>query len=157
MGENFRSLGVFFGGDVARFFEHRHVDIGFNIACRTGVAVPIPCSAKVACLVDNSHICDPPLRQLGSGHQATNAGTDDRDFGFGGDGFSCEIGIGVRIAIKILKNARKIAILASRIGSQTLYALGLIFLGDRVQLRARCIIQGIRHYHPLLLCLQVYT
>src|SRR3546814_2099827 len=56
------------------------VDIGFDVARGTGIAVPIPDAANVTRLVDDPKVVDARLHEFDRGLQAAPAAADDSDF-----------------------------------------------------------------------------
>mmetsp|Transcript_126972 Transcript_126972/g.270714 ORF Transcript_126972/g.270714 Transcript_126972/m.270714 type:complete len:255 (-) Transcript_126972:217-981(-) len=56
VGEDFRLLGILHRRDVAELLAKRHVDVGLNVAHGSRVAIPVPSSAYVARLVEDSNV-----------------------------------------------------------------------------------------------------
>ena len=81
--------------DVLHVLEHRHVDVGLDVAHHARVAVPVPGPADSTCLVDQPDLGHPDPPELRARHQTGNARTDDGHvdlvgerlpFGEGGEG-----------------------------------------------------------------------
>ena len=66
-------------GDVVHLLEHRHVDVGLDVAQHAGVAVPVPGPADPAGLVDQPDPLHARLAQLRAEDHAARPGADDRD------------------------------------------------------------------------------
>ncbi len=73
MRANLRRLGVALGRHVARLFQQREVDVGFHVAGRTRVAVPVPGAAHVAAGLPDAHAAGARLLEAGRGQQAAEA------------------------------------------------------------------------------------
>jgi len=54
--EDLGDVGVFLLRDVAELFEQRQVAIGFDIALRAGIAVPVPGAAEVSAGLDDADV-----------------------------------------------------------------------------------------------------
>ena len=63
--------------DGAHLLEHRHVDVGLDVAHQAGVTVPVPRAAEAAGLVDEPESLDPRLAQLGAHDHAGEPCADD--------------------------------------------------------------------------------
>src|SRR3546814_1299015 len=75
MFEQFGRIGIFLGRDIARLFEQRHVDIGFDVALGAGIAVPVPGAAEIAGLFDDANVGDADLVQFRRREKATETAT----------------------------------------------------------------------------------
>ena len=119
-------LGVFFGGDVAQLLEHRHVDVGFDVAGRPRITVPIPGAAKIAALLDDAQPLDAGFAQAARGEQAAETAADDQDVGLLDDRRAGEVRIGPGIDVVIGEAARQFGILVRSVGPPALVAFGRI-------------------------------
>ncbi len=132
IGEDLGALGVFLGRDVVHLFEQRHVDIGFDVAGNTGIAVPVPGAAEVGALLDDADVLDSGLAQPAAGEQRGEAAADHQHVGVLDDRIAGEIGVGVRVLVEIGEGAREMPILVDRVVAQPLGALLGIFPVQRV-------------------------
>src|SRR5690606_20853381 len=80
--ENLGGLRVFLDRHVADFLEKRQIDIGFNIAGGTGIAVPVPCAAEITALLNQADPLYACFTQAGTGKQAAKAAADNHDIDF---------------------------------------------------------------------------
>ena len=79
VGADLVGLGVPLGRHGAGFLEQRHVDVRFDIACRAGIAVPVPRPAEIAADFDDADAFDARLAQPRRGQQTTETTADDHD------------------------------------------------------------------------------
>ncbi len=80
--EDLGGEGVFVLRHVAELFEQRQVDVGFDVAHRAGIAVPVPGAADIAGLVDEADALEPGLAQARAHEQAAEAAADDEEVDF---------------------------------------------------------------------------
>ncbi len=121
--QDLRRVGVFFLRHVADLLEQRQVNVGFDIALRPGVSVPVPRAAEISGFLDNADLLDAGFLQAGGRKQATKTAADDD----GVDGFlhrfahdgRCNVGIDV-VALKVSSH---LAVLVVAFRTQALVAL----------------------------------
>ena len=77
--ENLWRVGIFFLGDKIQLFAKWQVDIGFDVTGCTRIAVPIPGSAKIAALLDDSNALDSGFTESRSSNQTAKATTNNND------------------------------------------------------------------------------
>ena len=76
--------------DVVHLLEHRHVDVGLDVAHHARVAVPVPGAPDAAGLVDQHDASEAGVAQLGPDDHTRHPGTDDGDVDLGGDGIALD-------------------------------------------------------------------
>ena len=139
-------------GDVVQFLEHRHVDVGLHIAHRPGVAIPIPCPADSARLVDDPDPFHTGLTQLSSGQNARHTSPDDHDVDLIGNGITVE-----ERSERVLAVLREHAVLGQVPDGrpaldQPLIALLEILGVDRFGIEARRLISILHETQPTKTC-----
>src|SRR3546814_8618863 len=67
------------GRHIAGLFEQRHVATGIVVALDARIAVPVPDAAEVAGMIDVAKRADAGIAQMNAGHDAGEAGAEDRD------------------------------------------------------------------------------
>ena len=135
MGEQLGRVGVFFRRDIARFLKQRHVDVGFDIALRAGIAVPVPGAAEIAGLLDDADILDTRLVQLGRSQQAAKAAADHDGLDSLGHGIADERAIDIRIIDEAAEIALDLDILAIAARVDPLLPLFQVFLSQPRQIQ----------------------
>ena len=129
VGADLVSLGVSLGRHVAGFLEQRHVDVRFDVARRTGVAVPVPRPAEVAADLDNANTLDTRLAQPRCSQQTAEAAADDQDVNRVIDR-GTRPDIAVRIGVKLLK-ARDVEVCPAGLGRRPAVAFPRIARAQR--------------------------
>src|SRR5579863_8954601 len=80
--EDLRRVRILFLRDVAGLFEQRQIDVGFNIALRTGLAITVPGAAEVAALFAEADTLHSRPAQARSREQATETASDNQYLDF---------------------------------------------------------------------------
>src|SRR5262249_61979344 len=109
-------MRVLLPGYVADLLEQRQVDVGFDVALRARVAVPVPGAAEVAALFDDAHVVDPGLAQARAREQSAEATADHHHFYIAGDRVAGEARLDVRIIHEVCELARDLDGLSIAIG-----------------------------------------
>src|SRR3546814_15086556 len=78
--ENLGALTVLFRRDRTDLLDHRHVNVGFGVTSNARIAIPVPCSAEIAALLDNANIVVSGLAQLRNNHQPAYSAPGDGHF-----------------------------------------------------------------------------
>lgn len=87
------------GRDIPSLFQQWYVDVRFDITLHTWVSVPIPRPAEVAALLDDPEVCNALLGQIGTGTQAAEPSSENRDFDILDHGVANE---GLSVSVDIL-------------------------------------------------------
>jgi hypothetical protein len=130
VGEDFPALGVLLGRDIAELFQQRHVNVRFDVAGDSRIAIPVPGTADVGGLVDQPDIVDPELFQSCAYEQSAETGTDNRDVYRIGDGIAGKAGIGPRILTEARERARYFHVLGDPVRTQAPVAFLRVFLAQ---------------------------
>jgi hypothetical protein len=130
VGEDLRRLGVLLGGDVARLFEERKINVGFRIAGGARIAVPVPGAAEVAGLLDEPQVGDPGITQPRADQQPGEAAADHGDLDVVVDRVADDgLGIGV---VQVLDELGNVDVLVVALRTQALVALLAVLPAQRV-------------------------
>ncbi|EHJ60873.1 hypothetical protein NSU_2033 [Novosphingobium pentaromativorans US6-1] len=143
--ENLGCLGVLLGRDVTGLFKERHVDVRFDVAGRAGIAVPVPGSAEVSCLVDDAHRSDALLGQPRGRHQSGKTGADNGDLALFLHRIAGESRVREGVLVELALDFLKPAILVVAVIAQTLVAFRSIALLEFLEALKLCAVGG-RHY-----------
>src|SRR5262249_39938064 len=129
--------GVLFLRYVPRLFQERQIDVGLDVALGAGIAVPVPGSTEIPCLLDDAGIGDTHLLESRRGQQPPEAAADDDGVELLSDGGSREarLDVGVRFEVRVL--AADFQILSVPVRAQTPLALGGIFRAQRDWIEAQ--------------------
>ncbi len=130
--EDFRALGVLFGGDVAKFFEQRHIHVRLDVAGDARIAVPVPGAAHVGGLVDQPHTSDTELAQPRPGQQPTESSSNDRHVHLVGKWLAREMRVGPRIFGEPGESTRYLDILRDTVRPQAPAPLFGVLLPQRL-------------------------
>ena len=133
--QRFRRIGIFLLRGELGFFQQGKIHIGLDIARGTGIAVPVPCTAKIAAFFDNAEIINTGLTQARRSQHAAEATPDNRHINFVIDRPALQRRIDIRVIHKIGEIAHNLAILVIAIIAHTLVALGFIFLPQGVRIK----------------------
>jgi hypothetical protein len=77
--EDLGAVGVLLRGNEIEFFEHRDVAVGIVVALNAGEPIPVPDTAEIAAHLDDVHIVDARLLQIGARKQSCDATAENRD------------------------------------------------------------------------------
>ena len=134
---NLRALGIFLGGDNAKFFTKRQVNIGFCVAGCTGVSIPVPGAAKVASLFNNPQVLEARFPKPSAGNQSAETTPDNDDLGFVGERFAwgCRFDIGIFDVIG--KVVGHFNVLVVTIAAQSLVTFETIPVSQLVGIKAK--------------------
>ena len=140
--EDFRGEGIFVLRHVAELFEQRQVAVGFDVAHRAGIAVPVPGAAEVAGALDDADLLEAGFAQAGAHQQAAEAAADDRELDLVEHRLAREARLDVRVFDIAGEFRFHLDILAGAIRAQPAVALGEVFrvqrLGVEVDLAEEC-------------------
>ena len=78
--ENLGRERIFVPGDIARLLQQRQIAIGFDIAHRARIAVPVPGAAEIAAGLDHAQALEADLPQARAGQETAEPAADDRAF-----------------------------------------------------------------------------
>ena len=119
--------GVLGGGhDVAHLFQQRQIDVGFHVAGRPRVAVPIPGAPHVSGLFHQADALVAGLAEPGSHEQAAEAAADDGELHLIKDGVTGEAGIDVGVLEVTGELRGHLDVLLVAVLPQPLVALGQV-------------------------------
>src|SRR6056297_1345084 len=77
--EDLRRMGIFFRRHMPGLFQQRHVDHRRCVTLSPRVPVPVPGTAEITRLVDDSHVANATLRQTRAGDKTGKTTTDKRE------------------------------------------------------------------------------
>src|SRR5262249_23611524 len=109
--------------DVAGFLEQRQVDVRFDIALRSGVAIPVPGAAEVAALLDDAKVLHARLAQTCAREQAAEAAADNQNLQRLMQGLGGEAGLDIRIVDIVTEVSPDLDVLFVTVGTDALVAL----------------------------------
>src|SRR5690348_242565 len=140
--EDLRRAGIFLDRHVADFFEQRQINVGFDVAGRARIPVPVPGAAVVAALLDHAEVLDAGLAQPRAGEQAAEAAADHHDFDFVGQWCTRKSGLDIGIIEVMREVALDLAILLVAVRTQALVALREILFLQRGRIKAELFLPG---------------
>src|SRR5579863_7864697 len=138
--EDFALIGVLLFGYVAGLFKQRQIDVGLDIALRAGIAIPIPCAAKVAGLLDYADVLKAALAQARARKQPAKATADNCNLDVLFNRFARESGIDVRIIDIAAEIALHFDVLLVPVLAYALVALLPIFFAQRIGIETQLLI-----------------
>ena len=132
------------------FLEQWQVDIGFDIAGRARVAIPIPSATKVSTLFDELKVLKARFVQTHCCQHATEATADDDNFDLfiNGRAFYCPVDIG--IFNKVGEVASNLLVLVVAVGTNTLVSFFFVFSSQSLWIKIKR--RGVHHISPISYC-----
>ena len=117
------SLRVFPPGHEAGLLEERQIDVAFDIAGRSGIAVPVPRAAELAAFLDDADVVYARIAQPGAGKQAAEPAADHHDLLVVGERRAVDGRIDIRVVEIVRELTLHLDILLVGVGAQTLVTL----------------------------------
>ncbi len=106
--ENLGTLGVVVLRHVVHLVEQRQVVIRDDVACHTGVSIPVPGAADIRAALDDPNALDAVLAQSRGGQQRRESSADKQNFDGIVDWFARRDFAGVRIDFVSRQLARQV-------------------------------------------------
>ena len=136
VGQDLRRAGILLDRHVADLFQQRQIDVGFDVASRAWIAVPVPGPAEVAALLDDANVLHPGLAQPRGGQQAAEAAADHHHLDLIGQGRAGEARGDIGIVEVVGEVASDFLVLGIALGPQALVALGAVLFAQLVGIEA---------------------
>ena len=124
VGEDLRRERVLFFRYVAGLLEQRQIDVGLDVALSAWITVPVPGSAEIARLFDDTDVGDANFLQPRRGQHAAKASADDHGVELFIQRRAGEARVNVGIRIVVFQRACDLLILIVAVGAQALVAFG---------------------------------
>ena len=145
-----RSARVLLARDVGRLLQQRQIHVGLDVALCSGISVPVPGAAEVATFFDDAKVVDARLREPGRRDEARKSTADDCNSDVVDQRRSVD-GLGVRILEVVGELSGDLDVLVVPVSPDSLVALHLVFLAQRVRVEGGERPVGVAHdWGPLV-------